>query len=71
MSSGDDMYEQQNDMTGGQVPAGDSKDNDYTSRSGQYQVPVQKDEMPVHDPINPATADSDETLGLSLSPSQC
>ena len=62
-ASADDQYEQQNDMTTGDVPAGDAKDNDYTSRSGQYQIPVQKDEAPVHDPINPATADSDETLG--------
>ncbi|MCJ1307435.1 hypothetical protein MMC25_001081 [Agyrium rufum] len=62
MSSADDQYEQQNDATGGDVPAGDSKDNSYTSRSGQYQIPVQKDEYPVEDPINSATADSDETL---------
>ena len=67
MSSADDQYEQQNDVTGGDVPAGDSKDNDYASRSGQYQIPVQKDEAPVNDPIDPATADSDETLGMDPS----
>ncbi|KAI9810890.1 MAG: hypothetical protein M1827_005749 [Pycnora praestabilis] len=60
--SADDQYEQQNDAVGSGVPAGDSKDNDYASRSGQYQIPVQKDEKPVEDPIDPATADSDETL---------
>lgn len=65
MSSADDQYEQMNDAVGSGVPAGDSKDNDYTSRSGQYQIPVQKDEAPVNDPIDPATADSDETLGTS------
>ena len=64
MSSADDQYEQQNDGVTGDVPAGDSKDNDYVSRSGQYQIPVQKDDLPVEDPINPATADSDETLGM-------
>jgi len=64
MSSADDQYEQQNDMTGGDVPAGDSMDNDYKSRTGQYEVPVQKDDAPVNDPIDPATADSDETLGM-------
>lgn len=64
MSSADDQYEQQNDGVTGDVPAGDSKDNDYASRSGQYQIPVQKDDLPVEDPINPATADSDETLGM-------
>ena len=63
MSSADDQYEQKNDATGGDVPAGDSMDNDYKSRSGQYQIPVQKDDAPVHDPIDPANADSDETLG--------
>lgn len=49
-------------------------DNDYASRTGQSQVPVQKDEADVVDPIDPATADSDETLGMSfhnhLAPSQ-
>ncbi|KAL8945028.1 MAG: hypothetical protein Q9216_000012 [Gyalolechia sp. 2 TL-2023] len=62
MSSADDQYEQQNDIPTGDVPAGDSKDNDYASRSGQYQIPVQKDDAPVEDPINPQTADSDQTL---------
>lgn len=69
MSSADDQYEQQNDVTGGDVPAGDSTDNDYKSRTGQYQTPVQGDDAPVTDPIDPATADSDETLGKSTSPS--
>ena len=63
MSSADDQYEQKNDVVGGDIPAGDAKDNDYTSRSGQYEIPVQKDEAPVEDPIDPASADSDETLG--------
>ena len=62
--SADDQYEQQNDMAGGDVPAGDSVDNEYTSRTGQSHLPVQKDEAPVEDPIDPATADSDETLGI-------
>ena len=68
MSSADDQYEQKNDAVGSGVPAGDSKDNSYTSRSGQYQIPVQKDEASVNDPIDPATADSDETLGTSFIP---
>ena len=63
-ASADDQYEQQNDFVG-DAPAGDSKDNDYASRSGQYQIPVQKDEAPVNDPIDPRTADSDETLGTN------
>ncbi|KAF2086598.1 hypothetical protein K490DRAFT_43669 [Saccharata proteae CBS 121410] len=56
------MYEQQNDQTGGDIPTGDKGDNSYTSRSGQYQIPVQKDEAPVNDPIDARTADSDEQL---------
>ncbi|MCJ1396859.1 hypothetical protein MMC11_000049 [Xylographa trunciseda] len=62
MSSADDQYEQSNDAVTSGVPAGDSKDNDYVSRTGQSTIPVQKDEAPVEDPIDPATADSDETL---------
>lgn len=65
MSSADDQYEQQNDVTGGDVPSGDSIDNDYKSRTGQHHIPVQSDEAPVSDPIDPATADSDETLGMT------
>lgn len=65
MSSADDQYEQKNDMTGGDVPSGDTMDNDYKSRTGQHHIPVQSDEAPVSDPIDPATADSDETLGMS------
>ncbi|KAK4691754.1 hypothetical protein P7C71_g5314, partial [Lecanoromycetidae sp. Uapishka_2] len=52
--SADDQYEQKNDMT--------SVDNDYKSRTGQSHIPVQADQAPVEDPINPATADSDEAL---------
>ncbi len=59
----DDQYEQTNDPVSGGVPAGDSKDNEYASRTGQSEIPVQKDEKPVEDPIDPATADSDATLG--------
>ena len=63
-ASADDQYEQQNDVVGGDVPAGDAKDNDYASRTGQSQIPVQKDDAPVADPIDPATADSDRSLGM-------
>lgn len=48
-------------------PGGDPVDNDYKSRTGQHHIPVQSDEAPVSDPIDPATADSDETLGMLLS----
>lgn len=50
----------------GGAPAGTVSDNDYVSRTGQSQIPVQKDEAPVEDPIDPATADSVEQLGTSI-----
>ena len=52
--------------TADDVPAGTATDNSYVSRSGQYEIPVQKDELPVEDPINPATADTDGQLGKSF-----
>lgn len=45
------------------VPQGDVMDNDYKSRTGQNEIPVQGDEKPVRDPIDAETADSDEQLG--------
>jgi len=61
--SADDRYEQQNDQAG-DAPAGNPINNDYKIRSGQTGgIPVQGDEAPVNDPIDPATADSDKTLG--------
>lgn len=61
--SADDRYEQQNDNPGGEASSGDAMDNDYASRTGQSEIPVQKDDAPVEDPIDPDTADSDKTLG--------
>lgn len=64
-ASADDQYEQQNDQVSGDVPAGDAADNDYVNRPGQSgPVPVQKDDAPIDDPIDPDTADSDETLSM-------
>jgi Histone chaperone domain CHZ len=45
------------------IPQGDVMDNDYKSRAGQSEIPVQGDAKPVEDPINAETADSDEQLG--------
>lgn len=63
--SADDQYEQMNDQVTGDAPAGDAQDNDYVSRTGQKQgpIPVQSDSAGIEDPIDPATADSDEQLG--------
>lgn len=66
MSSPDDQYEQWNDFTG-DAPTSDISDNNYTSRTGQFQIPIQKDDAPVEDPIDSATADSDETLSMFIS----
>lgn len=49
-------------MSSSEIPAGDKGDNDYVSRTGQNEIPVQKDEAPIEDPIDPETADSDQTL---------
>jgi hypothetical protein len=68
MSSADDQYEAQNDAVTGDALAGDAQDNDYVSRTGQKQghIPVQSNNDAVEDPIDGATADSDEQLGMSL-----
>ena len=41
----------------------DTQDDSYVSRTGQSTIPVQKDSAAVEDPIDPATADSDQQLG--------
>lgn len=56
---------QPSDDTGverGQNP--DTTQDDYKSRTGQSEIPVQSDSAPVDDPIDAATADSDEQLGV-------
>ncbi|EXJ82968.1 hypothetical protein A1O3_06785 [Capronia epimyces CBS 606.96] len=40
----------------------DTLQNDYKSRTGQGDIPVQSDDAPVDDPIDANTADSDEQL---------
>jgi len=68
MASADDQYEQQNDRVSGDIPAGDAQDNDYTSRTGEKDgpIPVQSDNDAIDDPIDGATADSDEQLGMFI-----
>ena len=62
MSDGEYKPQGEEPTTG--VAAGDINDPDYKSRSGQYQIPVQADDKPVEDPIDPKTADSDAQLGM-------
>lgn len=53
-------------MSGQEIPSGDFQDNEYQSRTGQSEVPVQSDDKGVEDPIDPSTADSDAQLGMSF-----
>ncbi|KAI5269067.1 hypothetical protein E4T47_07306 [Aureobasidium subglaciale] len=45
-----------------ETSTGVASDNDYASRTGQNEIPVQKDEAAIEDPIDPDTADSDKVL---------
>ncbi|KAK3712913.1 hypothetical protein LTR37_006809 [Vermiconidia calcicola] len=49
----------QNEVPTGAVPVGDEQDNDYVSRTGQSQIPVQSDNAKVETGV---TNDSDEML---------
>ncbi|KAF2645162.1 hypothetical protein P280DRAFT_477110 [Massarina eburnea CBS 473.64] len=44
------------------LPAVDAKDNDYVSRTGQNEIPVQSDDVAVEGGYDAATANSDEQL---------
>ena len=50
-----------------EAPSGEVTQDEYTSRTGQKDanVPVQDNNAPIEDPIDPATADSDQQLGMS------
>jgi len=52
-------------MSAQEIPTGEFQDNEYQSRTGQSEIPVQTDDKPVEDPIDPDTADSDAQLGMS------
>ncbi|KAF2199852.1 hypothetical protein GQ43DRAFT_375258 [Delitschia confertaspora ATCC 74209] len=53
----DDKYEQENDNAAG--PDGVPQDDSYATEGP---IPVQKDDSPVEDAYDPATADSDKQL---------
>ncbi|KIW53054.1 hypothetical protein PV05_08653 [Exophiala xenobiotica] len=61
MSAPQDEFQPGSDAIEG-VSGADTVQNDYKSRTGQSTIPVQKDEVPVEDPIDAKTADSDEQL---------
>jgi hypothetical protein len=61
--SADDRYEARNDPTHGDVPSGDVKSSDYVTGGP---IPVQKDDAPVEQGLNPATVDTDKQLGAFL-----
>lgn len=50
-------------MSAQDIPTGEVQDNDYKSRTGQNEIPVQANDKPVEDPIDEETADSDAQLG--------
>lgn len=45
------------------IPKGDAVDNDYQSRTGQSEIPVQRDEAAVEATEYDNGGDSDEQLG--------
>ena len=53
-------------MSAQDIPTGEVQDNEYQSRPGQSEIPVQTDDKPVEDPIDPDTADSDAQLGRGI-----
>ena len=55
MSANDEYQE------GSNAQYGEGGHDQYEERGNP--IPIQKDEAPVEDPINPDTADSDEALG--------
>lgn len=54
-------------MSGQEIPSGEFQDNEYKSRTGQSEIPVQADDKPIEDPIDGDVADSDAQLGSSIS----
>lgn len=58
-------------MSAQDIPTGEVQDNEYQSRTGQSEIPVQTDDKAVEDPIDPDTADSDAQLGKLSHPYHC
>lgn len=51
------------------VPSAAAPDNDYVSRPGQSEIPVERDTDQVESGVNPETEDSDAQLGMFSFPS--
>ena len=47
-----------------QIPTGAAGDNEYQSRTGQSEIPVQKDEAPIESTEYDNGGDSDKQLGM-------
>ena len=58
-------------MSSSEIPNGNAMDNDYKSRTGQNEIPVQNDEAPVEATEYTNGGDSDAQLGMYLSIYQC
>ena len=53
-------------MSSSEIPKGDAMDNDYKSRTGQSEIPVQSDDAPVEATEYTNGGDSDLQLGIYL-----
>jgi hypothetical protein len=53
-------------MSSSDIPSGNAMDNDYKSRTGQSEIPVQADEAPVEATEYTNGGDSDAQLGMYL-----
>ena len=51
-------------MSSSDIPSGNAMDNDYKSRTGQSEIPVQADEAPVEATEYTNGGDSDAQLGM-------
>jgi len=51
-------------MSSSEIPNGNAMDNDYKSRTGQTEIPVQNDEAPVEATEYTNGGDSDAQLGM-------
>jgi hypothetical protein len=65
-SEAEDQYEARFDDTGGDVPSDEVKDNSYVFEDEKEPIPVEPDDAPVEDPVQPPESNSDEELGNLL-----
>ena len=62
----EDRYEVENDNS--VDVSGDIKDSSYVHPETKSHLPIQSDDAPVDDPIDVSTSNTDQQLGLLISP---